>query len=142
MQERVRTTFLLGVLCLAGSPSLAQQPEVVRVVAERFVFTPSRITVSQGSTIELRLRSEDTSHGFRIAGTDIDVVIPKRRQGEVTVIFEADTPGRYRFECSKLCGAGHNFMRGTITVETASAETVSEAGAGEDGTGANAGGEQ
>jgi heme/copper-type cytochrome/quinol oxidase subunit 2 len=23
----------------------------------------------------------------------------------------------YRFECSRLCGAGHNFMRGGILVE-------------------------
>ena len=25
-------------------------------------------------------------------------------------------PGRYVFECSRMCGAGHGFMRGTLIV--------------------------
>ena len=33
------------------------------------------------------------------------------------VLFEAVEAGRYAFECSRLCGAGHNFMRGAIVVE-------------------------
>ena len=31
-------------------------------------------------------------------------------------MFEAREVGRYEFECSRLCGAGHNFMRGAIVV--------------------------
>ena len=30
--------------------------------------------------------------------------------------FTGTTPGRYTFECSRLCGAGHNFMRGVLIV--------------------------
>ncbi len=66
---------------------------------------------------ELRLRSDDTNHGFRIAARHPTSIIPKRGRGEVTLIFSADTPGRYAFECSKMCGAGHGFMRGEIVVE-------------------------
>ena len=55
-------------------------------------------------------------HGFRIVGANVNIVIPKRRQGEVVVLFDAEKVGRYRFECSRLCGAGHNFMRGEILV--------------------------
>jgi heme/copper-type cytochrome/quinol oxidase subunit 2 len=55
-------------------------------------------------------------HGFRIVGRDVDVAVPKRRQGEAVVVFEATEVGRFRFECSRLCGAGHNFMRGEIVV--------------------------
>lgn len=122
MQQKTLSLWLLFLtaLCLV-SPCLAQEiqdPVVIEIVAERFVFTPSRVTVSQGSTIEFRLKSEDTSHGFLIVGTDIDVVIPKRRQGEAKVTFVADTLGSFRFECSKLCGAGHHFMRGTIDVKS------------------------
>lgn len=117
-----RVWLWVAVLCFA-TPYQAQEREVVRIVAERFTFTPSRVTVGQGSTVEFQLRSEDTSHGFRIVGTDVNVRIPKRRQGVTTAIFQADQPGRYRFECSKVCGAGHNFMRGTIVVEEASSAT-------------------
>lgn len=90
---------------------------MVRVTAERFTFTPSQIKVKRGTVIEFRLRSEDTNHGFHILDSDANVIIPKRGRGEATVIFRADTAGRYTFECSKMCGAGHNFMRGLIIVD-------------------------
>lgn len=100
----------------AGSRALEPRRLVVPVVAERFSFTPSRIQVPAGVPVELRVRSEDTMHGFRIVGRQVNVAVPKRRQGEAVVLFEAQTPGRYRFECSRLCGAGHHFMRGEIVV--------------------------
>jgi cytochrome c oxidase subunit 2 len=111
-----------GVTLVAGTGSRwvgAQEREVVEIVAERFTFTPSEITVTIGTTIELRIRSDDTMHGFRIVGRDVDVAVPKRRQGEAVVVFEATEVGRFRFECSRLCGAGHNFMRGEIVVTDA-----------------------
>ena len=104
----------LGLIVLTGN-AVAQERQVVRIVAERFTFTPSRIEVAVGTTVEIHIRSEDTDHGFHIVGGR-NVIIPKRRQGEAVVVFEADEPGTYRFECSKLCGAGHNFMKGEIIV--------------------------
>ena len=94
----------------------AQQRRVVEIVAERFSFTPSQVRVSVGTTLDLRVRSEDTMHGFQIVGQGVNVAVPKRRQGEAIVVFEATELGRYRFECSRLCGAGHNFMQGEIVV--------------------------
>ena len=122
---RVRQVLLLGLSLvslagLAGAPSVvAQEREVVSIVAERFSFTPSRIRVTVGTVLELRVRSDDTTHGFRIVGAGVNVAVPKRRRGEAVVVFEAGTPGRYRFECSRLCGAGHNWMGGEIIVEAA-----------------------
>jgi cytochrome c oxidase subunit 2 len=107
---------LVVVAGLSGSRSYGQERQVVEMVAERFTFTPSRVEVPVGTTLELRVRSQDTMHGFRIVGHEINVAVPKRRQGEAVVVFEATTVGRYRFECSRLCGAGHNFMRGEIVV--------------------------
>jgi cytochrome c oxidase subunit 2 len=103
-----------GVLARARS----QQPaQVVDVTVERFSFTPSEFRVKAGTPVEIRLRSEDTDHGFRILGTDIDIIIPKRGKGTATVKFQPPAAGRYAFECSKLCGAGHSFMRGTLIAE-------------------------
>ena len=119
----VLTSALLALAAVSGSRTAgAQEPEVVRILAERFSFTPSEIRVTSGTTLELRVRSNDTMHGFRIVGRSVDLAVPKRRQGEVVVIFEATEPGRYRFECSRLCGAGHNFMRGEIIVVEADEE--------------------
>jgi cytochrome c oxidase subunit 2 len=106
--------FLVLLSAPAGS---SQDRTVVKITAERFTFTPARVKVKRGTVIEFRLSSDDTNHGFRIVGSDANVIIPKRGRGEATLIFRADTPGRYTFECSKMCGAGHSFMRGEITVE-------------------------
>ena len=100
----------MGVLAVSTGASLAtalqQKPQVVEIFVERFSFTPSEFRVKAGAPVEIRLRSDDTDHGFRIVGTDVNVAIPKRGKGVATVSFVPPTPGRYVFECSKLCGAG------------------------------------
>lgn len=92
-------------------------PRVVRVSAERFAFSPSEIVVERGTTIEFHLTSDDTDHGFRIVGTDVNAEIPKRRRGEAVVKYVADTAGRFVIECSRPCGAGHTAMRATLIVK-------------------------
>lgn len=93
-----------------------QAKRVVRITAERFTFTPSELTVPQGTTIEFHLKSDDTAHGFRILGHSVDLTIPKRGRGEATATFTPAEAGTYIFECSRMCGAGHSFMRGVIRV--------------------------
>lgn len=137
---RVVTPGALVLLALTGN-AVAQERQVVQIVAERFTFTPSRIEVPVGTTVEIHIRSEDTNHGFHIVGGR-NVIIPKRRLGEAVVVFEADEPGTYRFECSKLCGAGHNFMKGEIIVTAADEEDAPDeddeaADAAPDATGEN-----
>ena len=100
----------------SGTRTQAVVEQTVDVAAERFSFTPSEIRVKAGTRLQIRLTSEDTDHGFRIAETDIDVRIPKRNRGTTTVTFDAKAPGRYTFQCSHVCGAGHSFMRGEIVV--------------------------
>ena len=113
--------LLLGIIAAAGGASaisaVQQQPQVVEIFVERFSFTPSEFRVKAGAPVEIRLRSDDTDHGFRIVGTDVNVTIPKRGKGVATVTFTPPQAGRYVFECSKLCGAGHSFMRGTLIAE-------------------------
>ena len=119
-----RSSIACGIL-MAAMPVLAggdqdapPSPRIIRVVAERFLFTPSEITVDQGDVVELRITSEDTSHGFHLIGPgNINLEIPKRGRGDVRVKFEANEPGQYTFECTRVCGAGHNFMRGTLRVK-------------------------
>jgi cytochrome c oxidase subunit 2 len=117
----MRTVLVTGVLVVASlQGATLQQPRVVRVAAERFAFTPSRIELTSGEPIELVIPSEDTAHGFRLRGSSIDVEIPKRGRGEMRVPLTLEEPGRYAFECSRMCGAGHAFMRGEIVVRAAS----------------------
>ena len=117
MTRRSLLLTLAGILAGSTRAAHTQEAQVVDITVERFSFTPSEFRVKAGVPVEIRLRSEDTDHGFRILGTDINITIPKRGRGVATVKFEAPRTGRYVFECSKLCGAGHSFMRGTIIAE-------------------------
>lgn len=111
---------LAAILTMSsGAPARARQSpqQTVAINAERFVFTPSEFRVKAGEPVEIRLRSDDTNHGFRIVGTNVNVIIPKRGRGVATITFVPPASGRYVFECSKLCGAGHSYMRGTLIAE-------------------------
>lgn len=114
--RRAAVAVSAGAMCMSAGTARSQAPRVVHITAERFAFTPSEITVDAGEEIELRLTSDDTAHGFRIARTAINIVIPKRGHRETVTTLRLTEPGRYEFECSRMCGAGHNFMRGTIVV--------------------------
>jgi len=106
----------LAVLLVMPHGVTVQERRVVRVSAERFSFTPSRIELRVGEEVDLVLTSDDTAHGFRIEGTDVDLAIPKRGPGEARATVSFDKAGRYEFACDRMCGAGHNFMRGMIVV--------------------------
>ena len=113
---------LLGLALLCTSvfgqeQTVRKADRVISIVAERFTFNPSKITVKQGELIEFVLTSDDTDHGFRIPSAGIDVAIPQSSKGEARVRFIAKEKGTFVFECSRPCGAGHNLMRGTITVK-------------------------
>jgi len=117
--------LLAAVLAAASLRAQSQAPpaaQTVEVTAERFVFQPSEIKVAVGTTLTVVLKSDDTTHGFRIKGEGVNVQIPKRGRGTVTATFTPSRAGKYTFECSRICGAGHGFMRGTIVAVEADSE--------------------
>ena len=114
--------FRLFVLVMVGLGMAAQQQpakpdKVISISAERFAFSPSRIKLKQGSVVEFVITSEDTDHGFRIPAAGIDAAIPQQGKGDLRIRFVARDKGKFPFECSRACGAGHNLMRGLIVVE-------------------------
>jgi cytochrome c oxidase subunit 2 len=121
---RLMVVAIVGAVVMAEGTALpagalaqpGQGVRVIEIAAERFAFTPSEIRVKAGTPLEIRLESDDTAHGFHIVGTDVDIELPKRGRGVATVNFEPKA-GRYTFECSRVCGAGHEFMRGVIIAE-------------------------
>lgn len=117
MTLRIGRGLALAGVCLASVTGSAQSRKPIEIQAERFAFTPSKVTLVLGEEVEFRLTSDDTAHGFRIVDTDISVAIPKRGQGDIVVRFKPAKSGRYIFECSRMCGAGHNFMRGELVVK-------------------------
>jgi cytochrome c oxidase subunit 2 len=130
MDVTIRMLVAIPLLLAAGSPSGAARraqtpaPRIIEITAERFQFWPSEIIVAEGEDVELRLRSDDTIHGFRILGWGTNLQVPKRGHGYAVTKFTGSRPGRYTFECNRLCGAGHDFMRGVIVVRPAGTGVV------------------
>ena len=125
----VAKSFLLPLLVcvlITNTPGAMRRaqgsaPRVVEITAQRFEFWPSDIRATEGDVLEFRIRSDDTMHGFRILGAGVSVLIPKRGKGEAVASFTASRAGRYTIECSRMCGAGHNFMRATLIVDPSKA---------------------
>lgn len=118
--------YVLTAMLLAGcngeteeqvfSPSgtVENGQRIVEVQARQFEFEPDQIVVNQGETVILEVTSEDVTHGLMIAEYDIDQEL--RPNETETITFTADTAGRFRFQCSVYCGAGHSDMSGELVV--------------------------
>jgi len=101
---------------------------VLDIVARRYAFDPPVIRVEQGELVRLRFSSQDVVHGFRLDGYDLDVAVEPLRHEVVVrraggpaetveeVAFVADRPGKFRYRCSRTCGAMHPFMSGELIV--------------------------
>lgn len=106
-----------------------RQPSVhdLRITASSYAFDPPVLRVRKGDRLRLRFASTDVVHGFYLEGHDLDVTIPPlsrevevRRGGVVETVDEvvvvADRAGKFRYRCSKTCGAMHPFMAGELIV--------------------------
>lgn len=117
-RHRIALTLLLLVVSGAHGGAALQngRARVIEIRAERFEFWPSAVRVNEGEQVELRITSDDTLHGFRIVGGGVSVLVPKRGKGYASVRFTGVRVGRFTFECARMCGAGHHFMRGVLIV--------------------------
>ena len=86
----------------------------VYVLAQMWQFTPATITVPQGSRVTFYVTSKDVQHGFKIQGTNINMMALPGEVGRLTATF--DTPGTYNFLCHEYCGALHHTMYGQLVV--------------------------
>jgi cytochrome c oxidase subunit 2 len=126
MRRLIAAAALLLASVGVGLAGMQDERRVIEVRAERFSFSPSEIVLEAGEEVELRITSDDTAHGFHIRGTGTNITIPKRGQGDVRAIIRLERPGRYTFECSRMCGAGHHFMRGDLVVRDGVPEAAAQ----------------
>ncbi|MFD1848522.1 cytochrome c oxidase subunit II [Oceanobacillus bengalensis] len=80
-----------------------------------FSFTPNQIEVPVGSEVTFTMTSKDVTHGFQIAGTNVNAMVMPGHIQKITETF--DEPGEYLVLCNEYCGAGHQMMATTITVK-------------------------
>ncbi len=108
---------LLASIGLSGGFAPTQpepEPRLVNIMARRFSYTPSRISVHKGQRVTLRLESLDVTHGLYLDGYGVDIKARPGMVGKAT--FTADKPGRFTFRCSETCGEFHPYMVGFLEV--------------------------
>jgi cytochrome c oxidase subunit II len=122
----------LGVAIAQSPASQNQAPKIIEVTAKKYEFIPNEIRVKQGTRVELKVHSEDDTHGLKLSvyaeGTQ-DKGKPgllfdhPDENGKVTkgvdqvLDFVAQESGTYDFKCAKICGFGHDRMKGKLIVE-------------------------
>jgi cytochrome c oxidase subunit 2 len=87
--------------------------------AQIWQFTPSEIRVPAGSKVTFYVTSQDVQHGFKITGTNINMMALPGYISKLTAEF--DTPGTHNIICHEYCGLNHHTMYGRIIVEPPSA---------------------
>jgi len=89
----------------------------VTMVALMFTWLPAEIHVPAGKPVTFRLASQDVTHGFEIAGTNVNTMVVPGYVSQLTTTF--DRPGEYLIVCNEYCGTGHHTMGGKLVVEAA-----------------------
>lgn len=88
--------------------------EVVMTL-QSFAFTPSNIEIPAGAEVHFTMTSKDVTHGFQVAGTNINAMVMPGHIQKISHTF--DEPGEYLVLCNEYCGIGHQMMSTTITVK-------------------------
>jgi len=92
------------------------------IAASKYEFVPAEITVDEGETVVLEMRSTDVEHGLEIKELKVKVTIPKTGES-VRTEFVAKKAGTFAFKCSEYCGNGHSRMKGRLVVRPKAAAT-------------------
>jgi cytochrome c oxidase subunit II len=90
-------------------------PQVIKIVAGKFHFTPDHITLEKGQPVTLRLTSSDETHGFMLRALKIDTDVKPGKITEITVT--PTSTGTFKAICDHYCGLGHGNMKMTVVVE-------------------------
>lgn len=103
--------FLLILIGLSVSCTPANQV-TIRTQSMRFQQTEIQVEVGQPVTLQL-INKDGYTHAFDL--DELDLHTPLSANGEATLTFTAEQPGRYAFYCG-LPGHREAGMSGTLVV--------------------------
>ena len=119
MAATTRREWIPRALVIGMSPLLAlaqsPPPQVVKIVAQRFRYTPREFRVKAGVPVLLEFTSIDFVHGFHMPDLKLRADLPPGMVTRVNVA--AVNPGAYDFLCDNFCGDDHETMHGRMIAE-------------------------
>ncbi|MEZ4867454.1 MAG: cytochrome c oxidase subunit II [Caldilineaceae bacterium] len=103
-----------------GLRELAPGKYEAYMTAQVWSFTPSEIRIPVGSEVTFYVTARDVQHGFKIAETNINMMVLPGQVSTLTAHFKK--AGTYTLLCHEYCGAGgptigHHTMFAQIIVE-------------------------
>ena len=101
----------LGAQLEARAPN---KERVIKIVAQRFQYSPNEIVLKKGLPVVLELTALDFVHGFKIPDLNIRADLPPGKVTRVRITPEKE--GVYDFLCDNFCGSSHEEMNGRIVV--------------------------
>lgn len=112
-------SVLASLLSGAGTGLFATQSHgsetTIKVVAQKFRYTPNEIVLQKGQTVVLEFTALDFEHGFNIPELHLRADLSPDKLTRVAV-----TPlkaGIFEFMCDNFCGDDHEEMAGRIIVK-------------------------
>ncbi len=112
---------LLGVAVktavAAAAEKSVKKTKTIKLVAQRFRYTPNEINLLAGQEYVLEISSLDFIHGFNLPDLKKRADLIPGMITKVTVKF--DKPGTYDFLCDNFCGDNHEEMNGKFLVKAA-----------------------
>ena len=109
--SRAAAVALSPLAAFADSPP----PQVVKIVAQRFHYTPKEFRVKAGVPVVLEFTSLDFLHGFYMPDLNVRADLPPGMVTRVNVM--PAKPGTYDFLCDNFCGDEHETMHGRMIAE-------------------------
>ena len=115
-----------------SEPNNGGAVKVIEISAKKYEFVPSEIRVKKGEKVQLKVHSEDVTHGAKLEAypegqkgkstpglkfTEPDQNGKVQKNVDQVIEFVAVEAGTYEIKCAKLCGMGHGRMKGKLLVE-------------------------
>jgi cytochrome c oxidase subunit 2 len=109
--------FVMGAFVVAAfAADQAEQPQVIKITAKKFEYSPNEIRIKAGVPVVFEFTSLDRVHGFTVPDLGgVRLTIEPGKVNRVTIL--APKAGVYEFHCDLFCGDGHEGMTGKIIAE-------------------------
>ncbi|WP_173917638.1 cytochrome c oxidase subunit II [Halobacillus sp. Marseille-Q1614] len=98
-----------------GIKQIGENEYEVVMVLQAFQFTPNKIEIPAGSKVTFTMATPDVTHGFQVAGTNLNAMVMPGHIQKITHTF--NKPGEFLVLCNEYCGVGHQMMSTTINVQ-------------------------